>query len=168
MFCPKCSTSATSGQFCSKCGTTLIQPPTATVSSPTAFAQTPKTKPNSKVIIGASLAVVLAIGIGFKVSGDIAESERKDNLIADALEFCGVSEVDVTRYDKRHVLLSNGDSSNLVTMKEQGCVMNELGGPSDSYDIIFANYDRTTYEYGEVRIVLDYVSSDSTTEIWVD
>ena len=168
MFCPKCNATMPSGQFCSVCGTTLIQPPSVSTSSTLGLAAAPKSKPKAKIIIVASVVATLAIAIGVKVSIDLADSSRKDNLIAEALQFCGVSEADVVRYDNRHVLLSNGDSSNMVTMKEQGCVMSELGGPSNSDDIIFKNYSRETYEYGEVRIVLDYESPESTTEIWVD
>lgn len=173
MYCPKCNLNTPTGQFCSVCGTTLLAPPAGASPTPVAIVQKPANpKGNRKLvtIILCAVAIVGAIAGGVALTGVNSE---KDNKISVAMEFCDLSENQVLRYGPRHVLLSNEDFGRLASMEDQGCVMEQLGGPTDSYDIIFSNYELNIYRYGDVKIALDwnddeYGDSYSTMEIWVE
>lgn len=167
MFCPKCNVTLPAGQFCPTCGTTLIAPPVEATPYLALVKKGLDPKKRNLIIIGGVLVVVLAVVLGFKISADQAEAKRKDGLISNALMYCDIADSDVTMFDARHMKMDDDFSLGTgVGMTGQACVMKQLGGPSNSYDIIYGNYKKTTYVYGEVTIILDW-SNYSSIEIMV-
>jgi len=168
MYCARCNKNFPSGQFCPECGTSLLAAPTQV--SPVAQVVQKAAKRNRKplILIGAGVLAVILIGLGIKISGDIATNDAKDSKIGKALETCGLAgNSGVQILDKRIAILS--DDGGYLGYSDMACVIAAVGGPSssDAYQLVSDEYSSDTYYYGDVTVVMSYESYVTLVEIKV-